>query len=113
MKNTANLISAKLSLIRKSEFLPTFLSEVLTGLILGDAHLSKSSPTSNTRLEMSFKDTYFPFCSYVYGLFIYYSGSKPNYLNTKSSLGHKLHGSIRFKTLSLPVFNYYHSLFYN
>ena len=39
----------KLSILRKSNYLPSFLSQALIGLILGDAHLSKSSPTSNTR----------------------------------------------------------------
>ena len=100
----------KLRILRKSNYLPSFLSQALIGLILGDAHLSKS--TSNTRFEMSFKGIYLPFASYIYALFIYYIGSKPNILNTKSNISDKLYGSIRLKSLTLPIFNYYHNLFY-
>lgn len=98
--------------LRKSSYLPSFLSQALIGLILGDAHLSKSSPTSNTRFEMSFKGVYLPFALYIYGLFLPFIGSKPNILNTKSNISDKLYGSIRLKSLTLPIFNYYHNLFY-
>ena len=109
-KKINNILLNKVTELRL--VLPSFLREALIGIILGDGHLYRSSPTANTRLECSFKESYLPYALYIYGLFIYYIGSLPNILNTKSSSGNKLYGSIRLKTLSLPVFNFYHNLFY-
>ncbi|CAL1705857.1 unnamed protein product [Somion occarium] len=98
--------------IRKSLTLPKYLNDALIGIMLGDGYLYRSSLTSNTRLECSLKEANLAYALYIYALFIHYIGSKPNILNTASSSGDKTYGSIRLKTLSLPVFNYYHDLFY-
>lgn len=104
--------------IRSSLTLPLFLNEVLIGLILGDGHLYRSSPSSNTRLELSFKGDYLNYANYIYGFFIYYIGTGPRKVDTTSSTGlrsaelKKIYPSIRLKTLSLPLFNQYYNLFY-
>lgn len=108
MNNKKNLKSN----IKNQTKLPSFLEEALIGILLGDGHLYRSSPTANTRVEWSFKGAYLPYALYVYGLFISYIGSLPHTLNTASSSGKKFYSSIRLKTLSLPLFNFYHELFY-
>lgn len=110
----AALLPMDLHKYRSCLTLPSYLNEALIGLILGDGHLSKSSPTSNTRLECSFKGDCLSYSLYIYALFVYYIKSKPNLLKTKlnTSKGEKFYDSIRLKTLSLPVFNSYHDLFY-
>jgi len=102
----------KIKKIRSCLILPSFLHEVLIGLILGDGHLYRSSPSSNTRLELSFKGDYFKYASYIYALFINYIGTGPRKIDTASTSGKKKYPSIRLKTLSLPVFNHYYNLFY-
>jgi len=102
----------KIKQIRSSLTLPLFLNEVLIGLILSDGHLYRSSPSSNTRLELSFKGDYFNYANYIYGLFIFYIGTGPRKVDTTSSTGEKIYPSIRLKTLSLPLFNQYYNLFY-
>ena len=44
---------------------PESIHSILVGLILGDAGLYKSSPTSNTRLEMSFGSNYKDFAEFI------------------------------------------------
>ena len=41
------------------------LHSILNGLILSDAGLYRSSPTSNTRLEMSFGQDYKEYADYI------------------------------------------------
>jgi len=103
---------SRIKVVRSSTSLPFFLEEALIGIILGDGHLSKSSSTSNTRLELSMASTDIILAYYIYSLFIYYYNTKPKKLETKSKNNNKLYGSIRLKTLSLSVFNKYYDLFY-
>ena len=96
-----------------TNFLPDNLHSILIGLMLGDGYIYKTSPTSNSRFEMSFgKDRIF-FANWICNLFKEYSNTGIKIIPVKSG------GSIislkfnyRFKTKTLPLFNYYHNIFY-
>lgn len=89
--------------LRALAILPSLIHQALLGQLLGDAHASRSSPTSNTRIEWSFGVPYALYAAWINSLFATYCGSP---LKAKKS------GQWRLKTLSLPVFNFYHALFY-
>ena len=98
-------------LMENNNTLPKYLHDVLIGLMLGDGYLYKTSQTSNSRFEMSFGKDRINFAKWVGNLFKDYSntGVKPIFYN-KSLLFPKF--NYRFKTRTLPIFNYYHDLFY-
>ena len=96
----------------KDNVLPNNLNNILIGIMLGDGHIYKSSPTSNSRLEISFGKDRISFANWIYDLFKDYSndGIKKIIYNKYDKLNPKF--GYRFKTKSLPIFNYYHDLFY-
>lgn len=115
--------------MKNNNILPQNLHNILIGLMLGDGHIYKSSPTSNSRFEISFGKDRDLFAAWVVDLFGDYSNSglKTIYYD-KSLLSKEMNEIIeilengskfsstsfgyRFKTKSLPIFNYYHDLFY-
>jgi hypothetical protein len=104
MKNTKILI------------LPKNLHSILIGLMLGDGYLYKTSITSNTRFEMSFGKDRILFANWIVSLFQDYSntGLKTVYNNKNSFFSSIFEEkrNFRFKTKTLPIFNYYHDIFY-
>lgn len=96
--------------LKDLKLLPENLHSILIGIMLGDGSIYKSSPTSNSRFEMSFGSDYSKFAESIGDLFkdfintpvksIQIKGKDRNYIN------------FRLKTISLPVFNYYFNLFY-
>lgn len=91
--------------------LPDNLHSIIIGLILGDGHIYKSSPTSNSRFEISFGKERELFANWVSNLFSNYSNAGVKTTKIKNKLNN-LNYNFRFKTKSLPIFNYYHGLFY-
>ena len=94
-----------------NNILPLNLHDILIGLMLGDGHIYKSSPTSNSRFEINFGKDRNLFAAWVADLFKDYSNSglKTFYYNRSLFDTSFRYG---FKTKSLPIFNYYHDLFY-
>jgi hypothetical protein len=93
-------------LIKKINILPNNLNSILIGLMLGDGFIYRTSLTSNCRFEISFGKDRLSFAERISDLFIDFSNS---------GVKKVLHGdsyNFRFKTKTLPVFNYYHSIFY-
>jgi LAGLIDADG DNA endonuclease family len=92
--------------------LPDYLKSVLIGLMLGDGSLYKSSPTSNTRLEMSFGsgDHYQLFAENIELLFKDYISNPLKLVEIKGK--NNVYSNYRLKTRSLPLFNSYYDLFY-
>lgn len=88
--------------------LPKNLHDILVGLMLGDGFIYKSSPTSNSRFEMSFGKDRKLFADWVANLFGEYSNTGIKQI----SVPYNNFNNYRFKTRSLPVFNYYHDVFY-
>ena len=90
--------------------LPDFLKSFLIGLMLGDGSLYKSSPTSNTRLEMSFGYDYKEFAYYIANLLSYYISNPFKSVEIKGK--DKVYINYRLKTKTLPLFNTYFNMFY-
>jgi hypothetical protein len=90
--------------------LPDNLHSILIGLMLGDGSLSRTSKTSNTRLEMSFGTNYKQFAEKIGYLFKEYMNKPVKEIEVKGA--NRIYINYRLKTKSLPVFNYYYDLFY-
>ena len=107
---TSNIKKILRNEVRDIKSLPTELNSILIGLILGDAHVYRSSIKANSRIEISFGEKYEKFAYLLGELFtdfilntiksVKIKGKNKNYIN------------YRLKTLSLPVFNQYHDMFY-
>jgi hypothetical protein len=93
-----------------TNFLPENLHSILIGLMLGDGHIYKTSPTSNSRFEISFGKDRASFADWIGGLFKEYSNTGIIVIPVGSFF--RLKFNFRFKTLTLPIFNYYHNIFY-
>ena len=55
--------------------MPSYLIQVLIGLLLSDGSLEKSSPTSTTRLSVMFGSLHISYLFHLLGLFEPYTGS--------------------------------------
>lgn len=97
--------------MKNNNILPQNLHNILIGLMLGDGHIYKSSPTSNSRFEISFGKDREIFAIWVSDLFEDYSNSGIKTIYYDKSIFSTSFG-YRFKTKSLSIFNYYHDLFY-
>src|SRR5882757_4431623 len=107
MKNI--LIKGGETPLRKFTFLPENLHFILIGIMLGDGSIYRSSPTSNSRFEMSFGTKYKKFAESIGILFKDYMGAIKD---IKLKLKDKIYVNYRLKTKSLAIFNQYHDMFY-
>lgn len=94
-----------------SNVLPQNLHDILIGIMLGDGHIYKSSPTSNSRFEISFGKDRESFANWVGDLFKDYSQNGIQKIYYNNDIFNPKFG-YRFKTQSLSIFNFYHNLFY-
>nr|YP_009710765.1 LAGLIDADG endonuclease type 2 [Amanita thiersii]QFZ98714.1 LAGLIDADG endonuclease type 2 [Amanita thiersii] len=96
--------------IRNAISLPNNLHYILIGLMLGDGSISKSSPTSNSRFEMSFGSNYKQFAESIGKLFNDYINTPVKAIKVKGN--NMTYTNYRLKTVSLPLFNKYYDMFY-
>ena len=96
-----------------NNILPNNLNSILIGIMLGDGHISKSSINSNSRFEMSFGKDRELFANWIGNLFKDYSktGITKILVKNKNTALDPFY-NFRFKTKSLPIFNFYHEMFY-
>src|ERR1700730_10996289 len=94
------------------DILPQNLHYILIGLMLGDGHIYKTSPTSNSRFEMSFGKDRELFAKWIGVLFKDYSNTGITRTIIKGHSSSSYY-NFRFKTRTLPIFNFYHNIFYN
>ena len=99
-RNARYIPSMEQSQARQSTSVPAIISQALVGQLLGDAFASRSSPTANTRIEWSFGVNVGAYANYIATLF-------GPYCNTGL-----IRGGTRLKTVTLPLFNYFHDIFY-
>jgi hypothetical protein len=100
---------------RASIKLPDEVKEVLIGILLGDAHIEKRSPTANSRLvyaQTAVKHK--EYFNYVFSFFLPFCVKD---YKTQSRLvvdnsTNKTYSAISFTTMQLPCFNEYRELFY-
>jgi len=95
--------------------MPQDIKDILVGILLGDAHIRRRSPTCNSNLifaqtAVKHKEYFY----YVYGFFKPfcikdYSPLLNMNLNKKTN---KVYSSLSFSTMQLPCFNIYHEMFY-
>lgn len=116
MKKTLLLLNllnnSQLLTVRSLRVLPKDLIDAAVGQLLGDAYADKSSPTSNTRLSWSFGSNYKPYAMFIAELFKDFINSDVYAVNVKAKKDGNYYGNYRLKTLTLPVFNNLHKLFY-
>lgn len=113
INNNFSNFNSKIETIRSLYSLPYFLNEVLNGIMLGDGHLSKSSLTSNAKLQITFSGKYVSLANYINGLFCFYINPKGYYKNkVQSGYNSKFYDRIQLTTVALPVFTKYHNLYY-
>jgi hypothetical protein len=113
MKNTKIINSNnKLNIknLRNLTSLSVELHSILIGIMLGDGVIYRSSPTANARFEMSFGTKYQPFAESIGVLFKEYMSNPVKSIEIQGKT--KNYTNYRLKTVSLPVFNQYHEMFY-
>jgi hypothetical protein len=93
------------------DILPKNLHHILIGLMLGDGHIYKTSPTSNSRFEISFGKDRELFAKWIGVLFKDYSNTGITRTIIKGNSSSSYY-NFRFKTKTLPIFNFYHNIFY-
>lgn len=104
--------STRLTNDQKNSFsVPPHLGEVIVGSSLGDLHIRKHH--LNALLEFGQSLKHEEYLLHLYDLFQEFCISPPRVSNPKPDFRTgKVYSRIRFYTLSLPCFNYYHELFY-
>jgi LAGLIDADG DNA endonuclease family len=90
--------------------LPKELNSVLIGIMLGDGSIYRTSLTRNARFEMSFGQKYKNFAESLGILFKDYMNNPVKIIEIKGK--NKVYQNFRLKTISLPLFNQYHDMFY-
>jgi hypothetical protein len=96
--------------------LPDQVKEVLIGILLGDAHIVKRSPTANSRLvyaQTAIKHK--EYFDYVFNFFLPFcvNDYKPQSRLVVDNRTKKTYSAISFTTMQLPCFNEYRKLFYD
>lgn len=110
-KGTTRLSSQE----RKLIVIPDDIKDVLIGILLGDAHIVKRSPTANSRLVYAqtaiAHKSYF---EYVYSFFITFCVKDyvPQSRVGRDKRTNKTYSAISFTTMQLPCFNVFRELFY-
>lgn len=90
--------------------LPNNLVSIIIGLTLGDASIYRSSLTSNSRIEMSFGTNYEQFAQSIGNSFREYMSNPVKAIEIKGK--NKVYINYRLKTISTPLFNVFHDMFY-
>lgn len=92
--------------------MPSYLDQVLIGLLLSDGHLEKSSKTSLARLNVMFGSLHISYLLHLYNLFEPYNDSLVRIIEIYNKNTKVNYTQVGFKTVSLPIFLIYHKLFY-
>lgn len=103
------------SLERSGISLPDEIKEVLIGILLGDAHINRRSPTFNSRLIYGQTTKYKEYFDLVYNIFkpLCANGHKPYFNQAVDKRNNEIYYSFHFATMQLPCFNLYREIFYN
>lgn len=91
--------------------IPSSTNEIIIGLLLGDAHGSKAS-SKNTRLLFEQGEVHHDYLLHLYDLFTDYCKTGPKIYSRFDKRVNKTYSTIKFSTLTSPLFNYYFETFY-
>ena len=99
---------------KRDLILSKFLTEVIWGMMLGDAYASRANLNGNVRIQFhhSLKQAFF--IDHLYGLFKEFCGTLPVHKyreDLRINRTKEVH-TIMFKTLTLPCFNIFQETFY-
>jgi LAGLIDADG DNA endonuclease family len=97
---------------RKKLTMPSYLDQVLIGLLLSDGSLEKSSKTSLARLSVMFGSLHISYLYHLYNLFEPYCDNLVTFVDTYNNNTNTNYEQVSFKTVSLPLFLKYHVMFY-
>ena len=86
--------------------------DTLIGLMLGDGHLRKPTPLSNTRLIVHMGMDHKDEIEGIYSIFQNLCGTQPKIRTYFHKGAQRVYKSIYLNTLSYPCLNEYYSLFY-
>jgi hypothetical protein len=107
----------RLSLSERSGIkLPDEVKEILIGILLGDAHIVRRSPTANSRLvyaQTAIKHK--EYFDYVFSFFVVYCANDyiPQSRLVVDNRTKKTYSAISFTTMQLPCFSEFRELFYD
>lgn len=110
MKNTS--LTEKEKFIRTRNELPSYLDDVMIGLILSDGSLQRTSSTSGVRLAISFGKKHEDYLYFIYNLFKAYVNTEPTSIKVYNNKTKSYNDVLKFKTISLPQLIHYYDLFY-
>lgn len=99
-----------INIMNTNTILPGNLHSILVGLMLSDGSIYRFSKTSNCRFEMSFGAKYKQFAESIGDLFKEYVKNPVKLVQIKGA--NKVYNYYRLKTMTMPIFNYYHDIFY-
>jgi hypothetical protein len=111
-KNVPVQLSDEQFSARHSRVLPSPLHQATVGQLLGDGHADRSSPTSNTRLSWSFGAAFSSYANFISGLYALYCNTGLKSVGVRAKKGGDTLSNYRLKTVTLPIFNIYHDMFY-
>jgi hypothetical protein len=92
--------------------LPPYLHQVVIGLLLSDGSIERPSLTGGARLSVILGINTLPYLTHLFKLFEPFTDSGIKHLEVKDKKTGKSYTTVRFKTTMLPLFIYYHKLFY-
>ena len=92
--------------------MPSYLDQVLIGLLLSDGSLERYSETSLVRLSVMFGSKHIAYLLYLFNLFEPYTDSSVTLIKVYNKKTKTEYNQIGFKTVSLPVFIKYYNMFY-
>lgn len=92
--------------------LPSYLDQVVFGLLLSDGSVERPTRTGGARLSVILGINTLPYLTHLFKLLESLTDSGILHLNVKDKITGKSYTTVRFKTVMLPLFVYYYELFY-
>lgn len=92
--------------------LPSYLDQVVIGLLLSDGSVERPTKTGGARLSVILGIDTLPYLTHLYKLFEPLTDSGISHTKVKDKRTGKSYTTVRFKTTMLPLFVYYHQMFY-
>jgi len=92
--------------------LPSYLHQVVVGLLLSDESVERPNLTGGARLAVNLGIDTLPYLTHLYKLFEPLTDSGISHLDVNDKKTGKSYTTVRFKTTMIPLFVHYRILFY-
>ena len=110
--NSLFKISERYKITYRIVKLPYYLHMMLIGLLLSDGSIERPTNTGAARLSVVFGLKNSPYLLHLFNLLEPYTNSPPDIASVYNKKTNSNNMVIKFKTVSLPVFIFYHNMFY-